>query len=136
MFEVTNEFIKSRWLIQVNKRLPYNPDLKERAKELRKNITKAEKKIWFDFLKKSDFRFLKQRPIDNFIVDFYCRELNLIIEIDWDSHYENWALEYDSERTNFLEWYGLKVVRFTNLEIYNNFESVCERLDNLFSDLW
>ena len=85
MFEVTNEFIKSRWLIQVNKRLPYNPDLKDRAKNLRRNMTRAEKKIWFDFLKNSEYRFLRQRPIDNFIVDFYCSELNLVIKIDWDS---------------------------------------------------
>ena len=96
-------------------------------------MTRAEKKIWFDFLKNSEYRFLRQRPIDNFIVDFYCSELNLVIKIDWDSHYENWAEEYDYERTKFLEWYGLKVVRFTNLEIYNNFESACERLEYLFS---
>jgi len=97
-------------------------------------MTKTEKKIRFDFLQNSKFRFLKQRPIDNFIVDFYCRELKLVIEIDWDSHYEDWAKEYDFERTKFLEWYGLKIVRFTNNEIYNNFENVCERLELIFKE--
>jgi len=91
-------------------------------------MTKAEKKIWFDFLINFEFRFLKQRPIDNFIVDFYCSELKLVIEIDWDSHYKEWAEEYDDERTIFLEWYGLKVIRFTNNEVYNNFESVCDKI--------
>jgi len=129
MMNIDSEFLKSRWLIFSNHRLPYNSKLKDRARELRKNMTKTEKKIWFDFLKWWKYKVLRQRPIDNFIVDFYCKELSLVIEIDWDSHYEDWALEYDEERTNILEWYDLKVIRFTNVEVLNEFEVVCEVLN-------
>lgn len=70
---------------------------------MRKEMTRAEKKLWFDFLKDSEYRFLRQRVIDNYIVDFYCSFLNLVIELDGDSHYEEGAQEYDSERTEILE---------------------------------
>jgi very-short-patch-repair endonuclease len=69
---------------------------------------------------------LRQRPIDNFIVDFYVPKYKLVIEIDWDSHYEDWVQEYDQERTAILEWLWLKVLRYTNYEVMNNFEWVCE----------
>ncbi len=132
MEEITKEFLNKRWLIFSNHRIPYNPKLKERARELRKNMTKSEKKIYFDFLKNWKYRILKQRPIDNYIVDFYIPELRLVIEIDGDSHYEDWAFEYDLERTEILEWYGLKIIRFTNLEILENFDWVCEILEENF----
>lgn len=77
---------------------------------------------------RGSFRVYKQRPIDNFIVDFYIPKLKLVIEIDWDSHFtENW-IEYDKERTAILEWLWLKIIRFTNPEIMNNFNWVCEVL--------
>lgn len=95
---------------------------------MRANMTRAEKKLWFDFLKDYRYKFLRQRVIDNYIVDFYCSELNLVIELDGDSHYEDWAQEYDEERTSILEWYGLKVIRFTNYEVYDSFEWVCDRI--------
>ncbi len=129
MYEFTQDFLHSRWLILWNHRLPYNPKLKERARELRKNMTKPEMKIWFDFLKNWKYTVLRQRPIDHFIVDFYCKELSLVIEIDWESHHENWAPEYDTERTNVLKWYDLKILRFTNDEIMKNFSWVCEILN-------
>nr|WP_226577239.1 DUF559 domain-containing protein [Microseira wollei] len=66
--------------------LPYNPQLVERAKELRKNMTPAEKKLWNNYLRRFQFRVLRQRPIDNFIVDFYCANLKLVIEIDGEKH--------------------------------------------------
>ena len=65
--------------------LPYNPKLVERAKELRKNMTKAERKLWYDYLRNFKYRVHRQRTIDQFIVDFYCFELKLVIEIDGDS---------------------------------------------------
>ena len=65
--------------------LPYNPKLVQRAKELRKNMTKAERKLWYDYLRNFKYRVHRQRPIDQFIVDFYCFELKLVIEIDGDS---------------------------------------------------
>ena len=95
---------------------------------MRKEMTRAEKKLWFDFLKDSKTKFLRQRIIDNYIVDFYCSELSIVIELDGETHYVNGAQEYDSERSEILEWYGLKVIRFTNDEVYNNFEGVCEKI--------
>jgi len=132
MFEITPEFLKQRNCVTSNARLPYNPKLNDRAKEMRKQMPRAEKILWFDFLKNSEHKFLRQRIIDNYIVDFYCSELNVVIELDWDSHYENWVQEYDNERTEILESYWLKVIRFTNDDVYNNFESVCEDIKNNF----
>ena len=111
--------------------LPYNSALVSRAKELRKNMTPAEKKLWHNYLKTFPFRVLRQRPIDNFIVDFYCFALNLVIEIDGDSHFTEQGIAYDSERTKILESYGLKVIRFSNLQVLHKFEVVCEQLNNL-----
>ena len=109
--------------------LPYNPALVPRAKELRKNMTSAEKKLWYGYLRNFKFRVLRQRPIDFFIVDFYCPHLKLVIEIDGDSHFSDEAQEYDQERTQRLEGYGLRVIRFTNQQVVNNFHEVCEELN-------
>ena len=132
-------------LIDIETRLPYNSKFKERTRELRKNMTEPEKKLWFWFLRKVNnweinfplikgdakgrgIRVLKQRPIWNFIVDFYIAKLKLVIEIDWESHFdENWIV-YDTERTSILNWYWLKVIRFTNKEVMENFDWVCEEI--------
>ncbi|MEB3191709.1 MAG: endonuclease domain-containing protein [Snowella sp.] len=105
--------------------LPYNPQLVERAKHLRKNMTIAEQKLWKNYLKNFKYRVLRQRPIDHFIVDFYCPSLKLIIEIDGDSHYTEDAIIYDQARTEKLESYSLRIIRFTNQEVLHNFEAVC-----------
>ncbi len=116
--------------------LPYNKKLTERARENRKNPTKAESKIWNEVLRMrqfADYKFLRQKPIDNYIADFYCSELHLVIEIDGDSHAE--AIEYDAERTKVLEALGLTVVRYTNDEVLRNIQGVYDdlsrRLENL-----
>ena len=104
--------------------LPYNPKLKERARELRKHMTNAENYIWNNLLKKLPFRVLRQKPIDNFIVDFYCAKLKLVIEIDGDEHFAESGIEYDRERTAILESYGLNVIRFNNDEVIQSFEKI------------
>jgi adenine-specific DNA methylase/very-short-patch-repair endonuclease len=109
--------------------LPYNKKLVDRAKELRKNMTAAEKKLWHEYLKTLDERFWRQRPIDHFIVDFYCPSRYLVIEVDGDTHGTEEAEAYDAERTQILEAYGLKVLRFTNDEVLNNFEGVCAAIE-------
>lgn len=120
-------------ILQLNNRLPYNPKFKQRTRDLRKNMTQPEKKLWFWYLKEfsnTKFRVYRQRPIDNFIVDFYIPKLKLIIEIDWESHFiENW-IEYDKERTDVLNWLWLKVIRYTNDEIMKNMKWVLEDLKN------
>ncbi|BBD61436.1 hypothetical protein NIES2109_42640 [Nostoc sp. HK-01] len=111
--------------------LPYNPKLIERAKELRKNMTPAEKKLWYEYLRNFQFRVLRQRPIAHFIVDFYCPTLQVVIEVDGDSHFTDEGQDYDMERTSILEGYGLKIIRFTNTQVLNQFDSVCEQIQGL-----
>ena len=105
--------------------LPYNPELVARARKLRKNMTVAEKKLWYEYLRTFPHRVHRQRPINHYIVDFYCPKLKLVIEVDGESHFTPEAQEYDRKRTEILQGYGLKVVRFTNQQIMNNFEGVC-----------
>ena len=113
--------------------LPYNPKLVARAKEMRRNPTPAEKKLWQQYLRTFPARILRQHPIANhpianFIVDFYCSALRLVIEVDGDRHFTEEGQAYDAERSQVLESYGLMVLRFTNAEVLQNFESVCDRI--------
>lgn len=119
------------WLNNSNFHLPYNPKLVPIAKELRKNPTPAEKKLWQDCLRNFPVRVLRQRPIDHFIVDFYCAALKLVIEVDGEGHFTEQGKQYDAERTQILQGYGLKVIRFTNVEVLQNFEGVCQELWDL-----
>ena len=99
------------------------------AKMLRNNMTKEEKNFWYDFLKSYPVRFSRQKVLGKYIVDFYSAEAKLIIELDGSGHYTEEGMNYDSERTAFLEQYGLKVIRIPNIEINQNFEGVCEYID-------
>ncbi len=114
-----------------NKRnfIPYNKNLTKKARENRKNPTVAEKKMWYKILRNKEFesyKFIRQKPLNNFIVDFYCSELLLVVEIDGDSHVEQ--IEYDILRTKKLNSYGIEVVRYANLEVINNIEGVYDDL--------
>ncbi|MEL7086276.1 MAG: endonuclease domain-containing protein [Cyanobacteria bacterium J06597_1] len=116
-------------LISSRYHLPYNPALVVRAKRLRKHMTPAEKKLWHYYLKTFKFRVLRQRPIDHFIVDFYCAKLKLVIEVDGSGHFTEEGKAYDQRRTQRLEGYGLRVIRFTNREVLKEFEWVCEQIE-------
>ena len=126
---MNEEDIKRRGLIFTGYHLPYNPKLIDRAKILRKNMTPAEKKLWYGFLKVYHNRFRPQRVIDNYIVDFYCSSLKLVIEIDGEQHYTDEGKTYDKERDAVLESYGLKVCRIMNNEIIDDFELVCKKIE-------
>lgn len=115
--------------VNTDSHLPYNRHLVEKAKELRKNMTPAEKKLWYGYLRTFKFRVLRQRPIDNFIVDFFCAQLKLVIEVDGESHFTDEGKDYDCERTQILESYGLNVLRFTNDEVLQDWEGVCRRIE-------
>lgn len=109
--------------------ISYNPKLVEIARENRNNPTQAEEKMWLNVLKNRQFanyKFLRQKPLDNFIADFYCAELMLVIEIDGDSHARQ--KEYDILRSEKLEAHGIKVIRYTNDEIMFNIEKVYRNL--------
>ena len=110
--------------------LNYNKKNIPLAKNLRKNATPQENHLWYDFLSKYKVRFQRQKAIDNFIADFYCHKAKLIIEIDGSQHYTEQGIKKDTFRTEKLENYDLTVVRFTNAQIDNQFESVCEYLEN------
>ena len=109
--------------------LDYNENNIILAKNLRKNATPQENHLWYDFLSKHRVRFQRQKAIDNFIADFYCYKAKLIIEIDGSQHYTEKGLQKDEFRTEILEGYDLKVIRFTNCQIDTNFRGVCEYID-------
>jgi very-short-patch-repair endonuclease len=110
--------------------LNYNKGLINIAKQLRKNQTPQERKLWYEFLSKYAVQFQRQKVIDNFIVDFYCAKAKLVIELDGSWHYTASMIPYDENRTRVLEQrYGLKVLRFTNLDIVKNYEAVCTVID-------
>ena len=108
-----------------------NLNLSDRAKDLRKNMTKQEKHLWYDFLSKHEVRWYKQRIIDNYIVDFYCSRAKLVIELDGSQHYTKDGTEYDNERTNVLREYGIEVIRFSNNEIDTCFDGVCLKIEEI-----
>ena len=120
--------IKKRGLLFNGRHLPYNTDHVDRAKEMRKNMTAEEKKLWYTFLKNCAHRFRRQHPIDNYVVDFYCSDLKLVIEIDGGQHYTNGGKSYDAQRDAVIESYGLKIVRFTNADVNNDFDAVCRQI--------
>jgi very-short-patch-repair endonuclease len=109
--------------------LPYNPKLIDAARNLRLNMTTAEKKLWYDFLRGHERKFYRQRPIDHFIADFYCSDVGLVIEIDGSQHYTETGLVRDKVRSDILEIYGIQIQRFTNNEVTGNFAAVCETID-------
>ena len=111
-----------------------NNTLLDRAKQLRKEMTRQEKHLWFDYLQSYPLKIYKQRIIDNFIVDFYCSQAKLVIEIDGSQHYSPEGIAYDASRTKVLEKYGLCVLRFSNLDIDTNFEGVCYIIDKTIKE--
>ena len=107
----------------------YNKEIVALAKTLRKNMTKEEKHLWYDFLRTHRIRFSRQKVLGKYIADFYSAEAKLVIELDGSGHYTKEGIEYDKERTAFLEGYGLTVVRIPNTEIHENFDGVCKYID-------
>lgn len=113
--------------MKYNKRLftGYDKKLKSRADELRKNMTQQEWNLWYFYLRNHRLKWYRQRIIDRFIVDFYCHAAKLVIEIDGKQHYTEQGIAYDAERTQVLQEYGLKVLRYTNQQLEYNFQEVC-----------
>ncbi len=109
----------------------HNPTLVPLAKTLRKEMTKEERRLWYDFLRTYPIKFLRQKVIGKYIADFYCAKAKLVIELDGSQHFEPGNAEKDHERTAFLEQYGLTVLRIPNNEVNRNFEAVCEYIDRI-----
>lgn len=102
-----------------------NSKLTPNAKELRKNMTKEEKHLWYDFLKSLPVTVNRQKVIGNYIVDFYCASANLVIELDGSQHYEDDGKQSDIIRDEYLKNLGITVLRYSNYDLNNNFEGVC-----------
>ncbi|MGM0587202.1 MAG: endonuclease domain-containing protein [Bacteroidota bacterium] len=114
------------------KQYPYRRGLKRRARTLRKNMTYAEVLLWQKIRKrKLGVKFNRQIPILNYIVDFLCRELELVIEVDGSSHAHFDAKKYDLNRQQELEALGLTEIRFTNVEVLHHRREVLLQLDQL-----
>ena len=112
----------------------HNPLLTEYARELRKNMTKEEKRLWYDFLKNYPVRFLRQKVIDGYIADFYCNKARLVIELDGSQHYNEEGLLKDRISTARIKERNLTVIRILNRDVNNNFSGVCKYIDILVKD--
>ncbi|PMB05937.1 hypothetical protein CEN45_14175 [Fischerella thermalis CCMEE 5198] len=108
-----------------------------KRRQLRQNITKAEKTIWEKVKDRQieDCKFRRQYSVAEFVIDFYSPELKLAIEIDGDSHFQNGAAEYDKERQLLIESAGIRFIRFTNDDVYNNLSGVLEYIAQNIRDL-
>ena len=108
----------------------HNRKLVPLAKQLRKEMTKEERHLWYDFLRGYPIRFSRQKVLGKYIADFYSAKAKLVIELDGSQHYKNDNMQKDTERTDFLKKYGLTVIRIPNNEINENFQGVCEYIDS------
>lgn len=111
----------------------HNPKLRKNAQKLRREMTKEERRLWHDFLKRLPVTVNRQKVIGNYIVDFYCASAKLVIELDGSQHYESAGAVSDRERDRALNRLGIAVVRYSNDDVNRHFEGVCadllQRLD-------
>ena len=110
--------------------LPYNRNLKRHSGQLRKNMTDTERHIWAKLRMKqlNGYQFYRQKPIGDYIVDFYCPRAKLVIEVDGGQHFSDEMTEYDRIRDEYISSLGLRVLRFTNTDVLTNIESVLESI--------
>ncbi len=97
-------------------------------------MTKQEKHLWYDYLRTYPIRFQRQKTISSFIVDFYCHNAKLVVEVDGSQHYTEDGEAYDNDRTELLKEFELKVIRFSNLDVDTNFEGVCLEIDRIVKE--
>ena len=109
--------------------MEHNKKLTSRAQQLRKNMTKEERKLWYDYLRNYPYQFRRQVAFGNYILDFYCAAAKLAIELDGSQHYEQEGQEYDSRRTAYLNRAGIMVLRFSNTDVMRNLTGVCQMID-------
>ena len=114
--------------------IPYNLRLKTPSRTLRRDSTPAERKLWFEFLSYLPEKFTRPKPFGAYIADFYCSRLRLVIEIDGDSHFSTAAEASDAQRTSALAALNVRVIRFTNLEVREDFEAVCHRIQRALTE--
>ena len=103
---------------------------KQRSQILRKNMTKEERHLWYDFLKQHRLQFKRQYTLGVYIVDFYCYQAKLIIELDGSQHCEPATVAYDQQRTTYLQQLGYYVLRISNRDVMARFRDVCAMIDD------
>ena len=106
--------------------IPRNPKLRPAAQSLRREMTPQERKLWCQFLRNLNVTVNRQKVIGNYIVDFYCHAAGIVIELDGSQHYEAEGQEYDQKRDKYLQNLGLTVLRYSNRDMSQNFEGVCQ----------
>ena len=109
----------------------HNKALVPYAKQLRREMTKEERHLWYDFLRFYSVRFIRQKIIGQYILDFYCAKAKLAIELDGSQHFEDSNIQKDIIRSEYLEDFGIHVVRIPNNEVTGNFNGVCEYIDKM-----
>ena len=111
------------------KQMAQSEKIRRYSQQLRKNMTKEERHLWYDFLKSYPVPFHRQYPFGNYIVDFYCHKAKLVLELDGSQHCTPEEIEYDRNRTAYLESLGICVVRISNLDVMRQFRAVCDMID-------
>ena len=114
--------------------MQHNRKLTSRAQELRKNMTKEERRLWYEYLCKYPHRFRRQVTCGRFILDFYCAVAKLAVELDGSQHYTPEGQQYDRERSAFLNRQGICVLRFSNTDVLTNLPGVCQAIDLAVSE--
>ena len=112
-----------------------NSNLTQNARSLRKSMTKEEALLWNCFLRRYQPRFHRQFVIGSYIADFYCHKAKLVVELDGSQHYSPEEQQYDQRRTAYLQAQGLKVLRFSNLDVLQQFKAVCTAIDLAVKEL-
>jgi very-short-patch-repair endonuclease len=120
--------LASRSSVMSHRFIAYRHSLKARARELRRDAGVAERKLWFEFLRDLPQKFTRQKPLGRYVADFYCSSQKLVIEIDGDSHFTEPAKAYDVARSLDLAMHGVRVIRFTNEDVMQRFEGVCQEI--------
>ena len=109
----------------------HNSKLTSHAQQLRKNMTKEERRLWYEYLRNYPCRFRRQVAFGEYILDFYCAAAKLAIELDGSQHYEPKAMEYDRKRDAFFQNHGIHILRFSNLDVLQNLSGVCMQIDHV-----
>ena len=115
-------------------RMPYNKKLIANAKKLRNEMTEEEDKLWYQYLSRYPVRFLRQKVIANYILDFYCAKYKLGIEVDGGQHQTEQGIGHDNARTELLNAYGIEIIRFTNDQVRTRFNQICRLIDEKVSE--
>ncbi len=109
--------------------MQHNKELTACAQQLRKSMTKEERRLWYEYLHNYPYRFRRQVTCGNYIMDFYCTAAKLAVELDGSQHYMPEGQVYDKRRTAFLKSQGIEVLRFSNTDVKENLSGVCQAID-------